>query len=478
MHAPDRSAPLTPDLCIIGAGTAGLAVATAAAAFGVPVAVVERDRMGGEISSGAIAALASAGARAQAVREAGRFGVMAGEPQIQDAALHDHVQRVLAARRPNVSAERLTALGATVISGEARFVSRSTVAVGEQTIRARRFVVATGAQTVLPDMPGLADLPLLTEAGLASLTRRPESLIVLGGGAAAPAIAQALTRLGSRVALVEPAGLLPGEDPEAVGILRRALLREGVSLYENAQILRGEGSRRGLRLVLAGSEGQAEIVIEAAHCFVAGPRKPAIGDLELELAGIASSPEGIRVDRGLRTSNRRVYAIGDCAAGVPAGAASAEEQARLVLRNALFRQNGRFDRTAIPRVTETCPAIGHVGLTEEEARARGPLRVLRWPYAESDAGQARQTTDGFVKIVADAKGKVLGATIVGARAGELIASWGLALAAGQRVQDMAALPVPQPSLSEVSKRAATSFLTPLATKPSLRRLIGWLRRLG
>lgn len=478
MHAPDRSAPLTPDLCIIGAGTAGLAVATAAAAFGVPVVVVERDRMGGEIGSGAIAALASAGARAQAVREAGRFGVMAGEPQIQDAALHDHVQRVLAARRPNVSAERLTALGATVISGEARFVSRSAVAVGEQTIRARRFVVATGAQTVLPDMPGLADLPLLTEAGLASLTRRPESLIVLGGGAAAPAIAQALTRLGSRVALVEPAGLLPGEDPEAVGILRRALLREGVSLYENAQILRGEGSRRGLRLVLAGSEGQAEIVIEAAHCLVAGPRKPAIGDLELELAGIASSPEGIRVDRGLRTSNRRVYAIGDCAAGVPAGAASAEEQARLVLRNALFRQSGRFDRTAIPRVTETCPAIGHVGLTEEEAMARGPLRVLRWPYAESDAGQARQTTDGFVKIVADAKGKVLGATIVGARAGELIASWGLALAAGQRVQDMAALPVPQPSLSEVSKRAATSFLTPLATKPSLRRLIGWLRRLG
>lgn len=478
MHAPDRSAPLTPDLCIIGAGTAGLAVATAAAAFGVPVVVVERDRMGGEIGSGAIAALASAGARAQAVREAGRFGVMAGEPQIQDAALHDHVQRVLAARRPNVSAERLTALGATVISGEARFVSRSAVAVGEQTIRARRFVVATGAQTVLPDMPGLADLPLLTEAGLASLTRRPESLIVLGGGAAAPAIAQALTRLGSRVALVEPAGLLPGEDPEAVGILRRALLREGVSLYENAQILRGEGSRRGLRLVLAGSEGQAEIVIEAAHCLVAGPRKPAIGDLELELAGIASSPEGIRVDRGLRTSNRRVYAIGDCAAGVPAGATSAEEQARLVLRNALFRQSGRFDRTAIPRVTETCPAIGHVGLTEEEARARGPLRVLRWPYAESDAGQARQTTDGFVKIVADAKGKVLGATIVGARAGELIASWGLALAAGQRVQDMAALPVPQPSLSEVSKRAATSFLTPLATKPSLRRLIGWLRRLG
>ena len=164
--------------------------------------------------------------------------------------------------------------------------------------------------------------------------------------------------------------------------------------------------------------------------------------------------------------------------GVPAGPASAEEQARLVLRNALFRQSGRFDGAAIPRVTETHPATAHVGLTEAEARARGSLRVLRWPYAESDTAQALTATDGFVKIVTDAKGGLLGATVVGARAGELIATWGLALATRRNVSDIAALPMPQPSLSDVSKRAATSFLTPLATKPSLRRLIGWLRRLG
>ncbi len=296
---------LAPDLCVIGAGTAGLAVATAAAAFGVPVVLVERDRMGGETGSSAIAALASAGARAQAIREAGRFGLVVGEPEIRDAALHDHVQRVIAARRPNVSAERLTALGATVVSGEARFVSRSTVVVGEQTIKARRFVVATGARSALPDIPGLADLPHLTEESLASLTRRPESLIVLGGAPSAAALAQALARLGSRVALVEPAGLLPDEDPEAVAILRRTLLREGVSLHEKRTILRAEAFKKGLRLVLTGEGEGSEAVVEADHILVAGRRVPDIAGLDLELAGVASSTEGIRVDAGLRCTNRR-----------------------------------------------------------------------------------------------------------------------------------------------------------------------------
>lgn len=475
--APAPPAPLTPDLCVIGAGTAGLAVATAAAAFGVPVVLVERDRMGGEIGSSAVAALASAGARAQAVHEAGRFGLVVGEPEIRDAALHDHIQRVVAARRPNVSAERLTALGATVMSGEARFVSRSTVIVGDQAIKARRFVVATGARGALPDSPGLAELPLLTEESLASLTRRPESLIVIGGAPAAASVAQSLTRLGSRIALVEPAGLLPDEDPEAVAMLRRTLLREGVGLHENSAILRAEAFRGGLRLVLAGEHGK-ETVLEAAHILIAGRRVPAIEGLDLELAGIAANVDGIRVDAGLRSTNRRVYAVGDCAAGATGGAAGAEEQARLVLRNALFRQRGRFDRAAIPRVSPTHPAIAHVGLSEAEAQRRGEVRILRWPYAESDAAQAGRHTEGFVKILTDTKGGLLGATIVGPQAGELIASWSVALAAGRSVQDMAALPVPQPSLAEVSKRAATSFLTPLATRPGLRRLIGWLRRLG
>lgn len=477
-----KPAALTPDLCVIGAGTAGLALATAAAAFGVSVVIVERERMGGHAGDSAVMALAASGARAQAVREARRFGIVTSEPEINEAQLHDHVQRVLAATAPNASAERMTALGATVIAGEARFVSRSTVVVGEQTIKARRFVIATGARTIPPSIPGLETIPFLTDASLASATRRPERLIVLGGGATGVALAQAMVRLGSEVTLVESASLLAGDDPEAVAILRRALLREGVALHEQAQVLRAQSIRSGVRLSIAGPDGGAEQVIEGTHLLLATSRTPAIAALDLELAGIASDAGGIRVDRLLRSTNARVYAIGDCVSGLAGNAGSgtiAEEHARLVLRHALFRQRGRFDATAVPRVTLTQPELAGIGLSEEQARAKGgAIRVLRWPYAESARGQAERETEGFVKLVTDAKGRVLGVTIVGARAGDLIATWALALKTDTSAQAMAQLMMPYPTVSELSKRAATSFLMPLATKPALRRLIGFLRRFG
>lgn len=474
-----KPAALTPDLCVIGAGTAGLAVAMAAAAFGVSVVIVERDRMGGAVGSSAVMALAAAGARAQAIREARRLGIVTGEPEVNDAQLHDHVQRVLSATAPNASAERMTALGATVIAGEARFISRSTIVVGEQTVKARRFVIATGARTVAPPIPGLDQVPFLTDASLASATRRPERLIVLGGGATGVAVAQAMARLGSQVTLVESASLLERDDPETVAILRRALLREGVVLHEQVQVLRAQSIRGGVGLAIAGAEGGAELMIEGTHLLLATARTPAIDTLDLELAGVASNVGGVRVDRGLRSTNRRVYAIGDCVGDLAGGGQVAEEQARLVLRNALFRQPGRFDATAVPRVTQTQPELASLGLSEEQARVKaGAIRVLRWPYAESERAQAEGETDGFVKLVTDAKGRVLGVTIVGSRAGDLIATWALALKTGLTATDMAELMMPHPTLSEISKRTATSFLVPSASKPSLRRLIGFLRRFG
>jgi pyruvate/2-oxoglutarate dehydrogenase complex dihydrolipoamide dehydrogenase (E3) component len=480
--SPAKPAALTPDLCVIGAGTAGLTVATAAAAFGVSIVIIERDRMGGQTGSSAVMALAAAGARAQAVRDARHFGIAAGEPEVNDAQLHDHVQRVISAGAPNASAERLTALGATVIRGEGRFINRSTVVVGEQTIKARRFVIATGARSVAPPIPGLDAIACLTDTSLATATRRPGRLIVLGGEATGVAVAQVMVRLGSEVTLIDASNLLGSEDPEAVAILRRALLREGVVLHERAQVLRAQTVRGGVRLAIAGGEGSAEQMIEGTHLLLATTPVPAIETLDLDLAGIAVEAGGIRVDRGLRSSNRRVYAIGDCIGGTLGtrrGGHVAEEQARLVLRNALFRQPGRFDADSVPRLTLTQPELASVGLSEDDARAKaGAIRVLRWPYAESERAHAERETEGFVKLVTDAKGRVLGATIVGAQAGDLIAPWCVALKRGMSAQDMAELVMPYPALSEVSKRAATSFLTPLAAKPGLRRLIGFLRRFG
>lgn len=472
--------PLTPDLCIIGAGSGGLSVAAAAAMFGVPVVLIERDRMGGDcLNVGCVPskALIAAGARAQAVREAGAFGVSAGEPQVNFARVHDHVQRVIGAIAPNDSVERFGALGVAVIKGEARFASRSTVMVGDQAIKARRFVIATGSRPAAPPIPGLDALPYLTNETVFQLTQLPERLIVLGGGAVGVELAQAMARLGSRVTLVEARSLLSREDAEAAGLVRRALLREGVSVHEQARVLRAEPMRGGLRLVLEG-----EIAIEGTHLLVAAGRTPNVEALDLELAGIASDAKGVIVDKGLRTANRRVFAIGDCASGQAGGMQFthvANYHAGLVLRSALFRLPVRVKTAAIPRVTYCHPEVASVGLSEEEARRKaGKVTLLRWPYAENDRAQAERLTEGFVKLVTDAKGRILGVTIVGAAAGELIVPWCMAVQKGLAVKDMAGLVFPYPTLSEVSKRAAVSFYAPLAAKPGIRKLIGFLRRFG
>lgn len=476
---PGRPGPLSPDLCIIGAGSGGLSVAAAAAMFGVSVVLVERDRMGGDcLNVGCVPskALIAAGARAQALREAGQFGIEAEEPKVNFARVHDHVQRVIAAIAPNDSIERFRALGVTVIKGEARFVSRSTVMVGEQAIKARRFVIATGSRPAAPPIEGLDSVPYLTNESVFSLKRLPEKLLVLGGGAVGVELAQAMARLGSRVTLVEAQTLLGREDREAVGLVRRALLREGVTLHEQARVLRAEPKRGGLRLVLEG-----ETVLEGTHLLVAAGRKPNIEALDLELAGIRSDPKGVVVDKGLRTANRRVFAIGDCASGQAGGLQFthvANYHAGLVLRSALFRLPVRVRTAAIPRVTYCHPELASVGLSEDEARAKGKITLLRWPYAENDRAQAERQTEGFVKLVTDKKGRILGATIVGASAGDLIVPWCMAVQKGMTVKDMAGLVFPYPTLSEVSKRAAVSFYAPLASKPAIRRLIAFLRRFG
>lgn len=480
-----RPAPLTPDLCVIGAGRAGLALASTAAAFGVPTILIARDGMGaaarnaGNLPS---AALIAAGAQVQALHEAERFGIItAGELQVNFARVHDHMAKVVAALAPNASIERFTALGVTVIAGEARFRDRNSVLVGEQVIKARRFAIATGSRPAAPAIAGLEKVPALSEDNLAALTRRPDRLIVLGGEPAGIALGQALHRLGSAVTIVAAQSLLPGEDPEAAGLVRRALLREGVALCEGAAVLRAETPKGRVRLVLAATESEPERIVEGTHLLVT-ERRPDIEALDLELGGIASNAKGIIVNAGLRTSNRRVYAIGACAGGAAGGLQHphvADHHAGLVLRRALFRLPARLGAAAIPRIVQSDPALASAGLSEGEARTKyREIQVLRWPYAETDKAHAERRTEGFIKLIADRKGRVLGVTIVGAQAGELIAPWSMAVQKGLDVREMAGFVFPSPAFSEISGRAATSFYAPLAAKPGLRRLIGFLRRFG
>lgn len=476
---------LTPDICVIGAGSGGLSVAAAAAMFGVSVVLIERDRMGGDcLNVGCVPskALIAAGARAQAVREAGRFGVTAAMPEVNYAQVQAHVAGVIAAIAPNDSVERFTALGVTVIKGQARFRDRNTVLVGEQAVKARRFVVATGSRPAVPPIPGLEEAPFLTNETIFSQTKRPDRLLVLGGGPIGVELAQAMARLGSAVTIVEAQTLLSRDDPEAAGLVRRALLAEGVALHENARVLRVEPGRGKVRLVLEGGDGAAAQSVEGTHLLVAAGRKPNIEDLDLDLAGVASDNKGVIVGKGLRTANRRIFAIGDCAGGKAGGMQFthvANYHAGLVVRSALFRLPVKVDLGAVPRVTYCHPELASAGLSEAQARENGEdIRILRWPFSENDRAQAERATDGFVKLVTNAKGRILGVTIVGERAGDLLVPWCMALQKRMGVKDMAGLVFPYPTVSEASKRAAVSFYAPLAAKPRIRRLIGFLRRFG
>ncbi len=474
---------LTPDICVIGAGSGGLSVAAAAAAFGVPVVLIERGKMGGDcLNYGCIPskALLAAAKRARAVDGYSRFGVKVPRAKVDFLGVHAHVTNVIHAIAPNDSKERFTGLGVHVIEGTARFQDRRTIAVGERfEIRARRFVIASGSAPAIPPISGLEDVAYLTNETIFDLTQCPKHLIVIGAGPIGLEMAQAHRRLGAEVTVLEAAVPLANDDSECAAIVLDQLAREGVVIRSGVKIARVERLRsRRVRVVLRMPTGGEE-ALEGSHLLVATGRRANLADLNLDVAGIAYEPRGVRVDKRLRTSNRKVYAIGDAVLGGPQFTHVANYHAGLVIRNALFRLPVNAAKGVIPWVTYTDPELAHVGLREEEARQRyGTIRVLRWPYHENDRAQTERETKGHIKVVTDKGGRVLGVTIVGAHAGELITTWTLAAALELRVGALLALIMPYPTLAEIGKRAALSYYTPSLTSPWVRRIISLLRRLG
>lgn len=471
---------LDPDICVIGAGSGGLSVAAAAAAFGVPVVLVEKGKMGGDcLNYGCVPskALIAAAKRAEAARRAAPFGVMALRPNVEFARVHDHVHGVIAAIAPNDSKERFTGLGVRVIEGAARFQDARTVVVGDIEIKARRFVIATGSSPALPPIPGLEETPYLTNETVFDLRACPEHLIVIGGGPIGLELAQAFYRLGAAVTVLEAAQPLAKDDPECAAIVLDQLLREGMTIQAGVKIARVKQEGGRVQVVLAKPDG--EETIEGSHLLVAAGRRPNIEGLDLDAAGIKHERGGIVVDKRLRTTNRRVFAVGDVAGGLQFTHV-ANYHAGLVIRQALFRLRVRVNDDTIPWVTYTDPELAHVGLSEAEARRRGnkAIRVLRWPYYENDRAQTERDTQGHIKVITDKKGGILGATIVGPHAGELITTWTLAIGQGLNIRALAAIVVPYPTLSEVGKRAAITYFTPSLTSGWVLRVIRWLRRLG
>lgn len=469
------SASHTPDVCIVGGGSAGLVAAAGAVQLGLDVVLIERGSMGGDcLNAGCVpskALLAAAGA-AQAQRTGSDFGIAPVEPRIDFGKVMDHVAGVIATIAPNDSVERFEKLGVRVLREHARFVGPTELQAGEHRIRSKRFVLATGSRPSIPPIPGLSDVPFLTNETIFANRELPEHLVVIGGGPIGLEMAQAFRRLGARVTVLEVAAFLAKDDPELAAIVVARLRAEGIDLQQGARVVRAERTTRGTAITLEGGER-----IDGSHVLVATGRSPVVDDLGLQAANIAHTARGITVDRSFRTSNRNVWALGDCN-GLYPFTHMAGYEASLFIRGALFRIPATLDAAIVPWATYTEPELAKVGLDEHEAREKhgDGIKVLRWALAENDRAQTARETDGLVKAIADRRGRVLGAAIVGPHAGELIQPWCLAISRRLKIAALASFVPPYPTLGEASKRAAGSYFTSTLFAPRTQSLVRLLAR--
>jgi pyruvate/2-oxoglutarate dehydrogenase complex dihydrolipoamide dehydrogenase (E3) component len=466
---------LTPDLCVIGAGSGGLAVAAGAVQMGASVVLIERDRMGGDcLNYGCVPSksLLAAARLANAWRRGAELGITYAPPQIDFAAVADSVERVTLRLAPMDSVERFERLGVRVIKAEARFVDPRTIRAGDALIQPRRFVIATGSAPVVPPIPGLDSVPYFTNETVFANRTPPQHLIVIGGGPIGIELAQAHKGLGASVTVIDAGPLLPRDDPELVALLAGRLGEDGIALKPRVAVAGIAREGTGIAVTLATGER-----ITGSHLLVAAGRRPNLAALDLPAAGIAANAAGIVVDARLRTTNCRAFAIGD-AAGGPQFTHVALYHAGIVIRNALFRLPARVDYRALPWVTYSDPELAQVGLGEAAARDLGPVQVLRWSFADNDRAHTERDTAGEVKIVTGRRGRILGATILGAAAGDLILPWALAIAQRLKIGAMANLIVPYPTRGEAGKRGAGSFYTPSLFAPRTRRLVRLLARFG
>ncbi|WP_370241947.1 dihydrolipoyl dehydrogenase family protein [Pararhodobacter marinus] len=449
---------LKTDLCVIGAGSGGLSVAAGAAQMGASVVLIEGHRMGGDcLNYGCVPskALLAAGKAAQAVR-AGGPGVEGSAPSVDFAAARRHVTDTIAAIAPHDSQERFEGLGVTVIRDWARFTGPDTLQAGGQTIRARRFVIATGSRPLVPPIEGIDATPYLTNETIFDLREPPGHLLIIGGGPIGLEMAQAHRRLGSSVTVIEGGTALGREDPEAAALVLERLRAEGIEIVENTQARRVGGRTGGIEVEVAGGT-----IFVGTHLLVAVGRSPALDRLDLDRAHVRRSETGIDTDDNLRSrTNRRVYAVGD-AAGRGQFTHLAGYHAGQVVRSALFSLPVRVRDDHIPRVTYTQPELAQVGLTESQAREKfgGRMQVLRVAMDGNDRALAEGTTRGFLKVM-EVGGRPVGATLVGAGAGEQIALWSMMIANKMKMGALAATVMPYPTMAELSKRAASAYFSP------------------
>lgn len=448
------------DVCVIGAGSGGLSAAFITAQFGARTVLFEKGEMGGEcLNTGCVpskALLAAARAVAE-IRNASRFGISA-VPDIRFSRAMDHVRRAIAAIAPHDSVGRFEQLGVKVIRAQAQFTGRNTIAGGGCDLRARRIIIATGSRPAIPPIPGLDQVPYLTNETIFSLSDAPRQLLIIGAGPQGAELAQAFARLGSGVTVFESDRLLARDEPELVDRLRHQLTDDGVTLREHTRIANVTTGSDGVAVTLAGTGER----ISGTHLLVAAGREANLKSLAPERAGIRYDRQGILVDARLRATQSHVYAIGDAISGAPRLTHVANYQAQIAAANALFGWPAKVDYRLIPSVTYTDPELAHLGMTENEARAvyGERVRVITEELTENDRAQTDAAFPGAVKLIAARNGKIAGVSILASHAGEMIQPWALALANRLRLSTFLRAIMPYPTQGEISKSAAQSFYMP------------------
>ena len=465
------------DLAIIGAGSGGLSVAAGAAQLGLKVVLFEKGEMGGDcLNFGCVPskALIASATAAHAARGSAALGVASAGVKVDFARVMDRIQSVIAHIAPIDSQERFEGLGVRVVREFARFRDDRTVESDSVAVTARRILIATGSTAAAPPIPGLADIPYLTNESIFGLRALPRRLLVLGGGPIGVELGQAFRRLGAEVVIVEAGALLGREDPEAAQVVADQLAADGVEIRAGAKVVRAEP---GPVLVIEGPAGEERI--EGSHLLVAAGRKPSLEGMNLAVAGVETDARGVKTDSALRSTNRRVFAVGD-AAGRGQFTHLAGAQAGLFVRKALFALPINAQALVVPRVTYSDPELAAVGLTEAEARRvhGDDVRVLTQPFEDNDRAQAEGDTRGFARLVATRGGKVLGVTIVGAHAGDHIQVWSLALSSGLRLSQLTGMIAPYPTRGEISKRLAGQWYTPTLFSPRTQRVVSLLKHFG
>lgn len=464
------------DLCIIGAGAAGLSLAAGASQLGASVVIVEHSKMGGDcLNTGCVpskALLAAAKHHWQSLHSP-HFGFNITKATLDFHAVITHVKSTIAQIAPHDSVERFEKLGCKVIQGQGAFRDSTTLKVNQETIKAARFVIATGSSPFTPNIKGLKTIPFYTNETIFDINGLPKHLIIIGGGPIGCELGMAFVMLGAKVTIIARSKILKKDEEDCVDIVRQSMLDKGICLYEEADI--DSCAELNHQHVVVINHQSQEKVITGSHILVAAGRTANISELALDEAKVAFDRNGVLVDKRLRSSNKKIFAMGDVI-GQHQFTHMANYHAGIILKNCLFRLPAKVKTYFVPWVTYTSPELAHVGLTTKQVEKNSlEVVIIESAYSENDRAQAEGKTKGKIKVISDRKGRVLGVAIVGEQAGELIMPWLLMVQNKYSLRKLTDLIVPYPIFSELNKRVAAKFFHDKLFSAKVRKIVSFIK---